>query len=226
MPTPRAGYFLKDGTKVPSVTTILSRFKESGGLMQWAFKQGQSGAPHLYAEAEKAAAIGTVVHAMVEEHLKGSSLDESIALGKKMISEGESADALDKVMSAFNAYLAWHKNFDVEPVEQEIQLVSEKHRYGGTPDIIGNVGGKLSLLDVKTSSSVFGDFLLQLGGYALLWDENRKQKLNGGYHILRFSKENGDFSHHFFPSLDDEKRGFILMRELYDICAKAKKRAA
>ena len=71
MPTPRAGYRLADGTKVPGVTTILGRWKDSGGLLQWAFKQGQSGARTLYEERDKAADIGTLAHAMVEHRLTG-----------------------------------------------------------------------------------------------------------------------------------------------------------
>ena len=47
----------KDGTKIPGTTTIIGRFKESGGLLQWAFKQGKAGKAHLYEEAEKAADI-------------------------------------------------------------------------------------------------------------------------------------------------------------------------
>ena len=31
-----------DGKKLPSVTTVLSRFKESGGLIRWAYGQGQA----------------------------------------------------------------------------------------------------------------------------------------------------------------------------------------
>lgn len=40
MATPRGGYFTAAGEKVPSVTTILSRFKDSGGLMFWAHGVG------------------------------------------------------------------------------------------------------------------------------------------------------------------------------------------
>ena len=32
MPTPKKGYYV-DGEKVPGVTTVLGRFKESGGLI-------------------------------------------------------------------------------------------------------------------------------------------------------------------------------------------------
>jgi hypothetical protein len=38
--TPKGGYFTAAGEKVPSVTTILGRFKDSGGLMFWAHKVG------------------------------------------------------------------------------------------------------------------------------------------------------------------------------------------
>jgi hypothetical protein len=41
MGTPKGGYFSAAGEKVPSVTTILSRFKDSGGLMFWAYKTGR-----------------------------------------------------------------------------------------------------------------------------------------------------------------------------------------
>ena len=42
MGRPTLGYRLKDGTKVPGVTTIIGRFKDSGGLLWWAFEQGQA----------------------------------------------------------------------------------------------------------------------------------------------------------------------------------------
>ena len=34
-----------------------------------------------------------------------------------------------------------------------------------------------------------------------------------GDHIGRFSKDHGDFSHHYFDNLDDALRMFILLRE-------------
>ena len=36
MPTPSEGYRI-DGKRVPSVTTIIGRFKESGALLRWAW---------------------------------------------------------------------------------------------------------------------------------------------------------------------------------------------
>ena len=222
MPTPKQGYYLKDGTRVPGTTTILSRFKDSGGLMQWAFKQGQSGALRLYDEAEKAAEIGTVAHAMVEAFINGKSLAEIGQVARALPPEAE-----PRAMSAFNAYQQWQANFKVEIVCQEIQLVSEKYRYGGTPDAVGMIGNQLCLLDWKTSNGIYTDYLVQLAAYKNLWEENFPERpLTGGFHLLRFAKEHGDFGHHYFADLDNAWRQFLLFREAYEIDKELKKRAA
>ena len=42
MATPKQGYWL-EGQRLPSVTTVLSRFKDSGGLIHWAWSLGKEG---------------------------------------------------------------------------------------------------------------------------------------------------------------------------------------
>ncbi len=217
MPTPSKGYFLKDGSRVPGTTTIIQRFKESGALMQWAFRQGQSGAPSLYSEAEKAAEIGTAAHSMVEQAVKGEEVTCPIA----------DSEMAAKAWSSFEAYKRWAENFAVKIVAQEIQLVSEQYRYGGTPDAIGLIGNQLALLDWKTSNGIYTDYLVQLAAYKNLWEENYPDRpLTGGFHLLRFAKEHGDFGHHYFANLDNAWRQFVLFREAYEIDKELKKRAA
>jgi hypothetical protein len=54
-------------------------------------------------------------------------------------------------------------------------------------------------------NAVYADYLYQLAAYGLLWNENYPDHPPvGGFHLCRFAKEQGDFSHHYFPSLDDE----------------------
>ena len=43
MPHPKAGYRDADGKRIPGVTTIIGRFKESGGLIRWAYGRGRDG---------------------------------------------------------------------------------------------------------------------------------------------------------------------------------------
>ena len=82
-------------------------------------------------------------------------------------------------------------------------------------------------MDIKTSNGVYRDNLLQVAAYGYLWAANNPpDQITGGYHILRFSKENGDFSHHFYPDLSEAWEMFVLLRKAYDIDLRLKKRAS
>ena len=105
--------------------------------------------------------------------------------------------------------------------------MSERHRYGGTPDAIGVVNNQLVLLDWKTSNGIYADHLIQLAAYGHLWNENYPdQPITGGFHLLRFSKQKGDFGHHHFAALDEAWEQFLLFRRAYDINKILKARAA
>lgn len=220
MPTRVGGYHLADGTRVPSVSTIIGRFKDSGALMKWAHAQGIAGKP-LYEEAQKAAEVGTVVHAMVEASIKCEY--PLFVLEQSDLTD----EQRQKAMSAFDAYKAWASNYQMRVIEQECQMVSEEHRFGGCPDIIATIGNELALIDIKTSNAIYADYLVQVAAYGLLWEECRPgQKITGGFHILRFSKENADFVHAHFPKLDEAREQFLLFLKCYQIDKVLKKRAA
>jgi hypothetical protein len=213
MPTPRKGYFTANGTRVPSVTTILSRFKESGGLINWAWKLGTEGKD--YREIRDAAAdAGTMAHSLIDAHIHQTQVT---------ISGDE--DTVKKANQAFEAYLNWQRNsqFNIEWTER--QLISEKHRYGGTPDAFGTINNQPVLLDWKSSNAIYSDYLLQLAAYAELIRENYGIEVQGFY-LCRFAKENGDFSVHHYPELNDALRMFLLLREAYDLDKILKRRAA
>jgi hypothetical protein len=74
MPSPPKGYYLKDGkTRVPGVTTIIGKFKESGGLVHWAWDLGMQGIDYRKAR-DDAANVGTIAHGMVEQWIKGEPI--------------------------------------------------------------------------------------------------------------------------------------------------------
>jgi hypothetical protein len=192
--------------------------------MFWAFDQGKSGKDRLYEETEKAADIGTCAHGMVELDIKEVSPDEIVDYALKILPD---KGMRDKAWSAFYAYKSWAKNFDVKIIEQEIHLVSEQYQYGGTPDAIGLIGNQIVLLDWKTSSSVYSDHLIQLAAYEHLWNENNPERpINGGCHLLRFDKDNGDFAHHYYAQLNDEWEQFVDFRRCYERDKRIEKRAA
>lgn len=231
MPTPSKGYRTRDGKRVPSVTTILSRFKDSGALMKWAYSTGREhgrmeamgeDAPNsLYDVSGKAADIGTAAHEMVEHYINKSEDPLFCEAYKSLPSELK-----PKAENAFGMYLKWAEQSRLEVIEQEIGLVSEAYRFGGTPDAIGKIGDELCLVDWKTSNGVYSDYLLQLAAYRLLWEEsNPDRPLTGGFHLCRFSKEHGDFAHHYYADLSDGLEMFLLLRRAYDLDFALRKRA-
>lgn len=201
------------GNRVPSVTTILSRFKESGGLLYWANKVGLEGKTLDEARAP-AATAGTMAHDLVEAHINKRSTPELHG----------NADVVARAKAAFETYLKWADMYKLTIRHTEVSLVSNAHAFGGRLDAIGANGDGLALLDWKTSNAVYADYLLQLAGYAILWEEAYPDHLLSGFHLCRFAKEEGDFSHHYFPRLDQERETFLAMRSLYDLVKKVESR--
>lgn len=220
MGRPTAGYRNTDGNKIPSVTTIISRFKDSGALLWWAYGQGQAAQRgeinSLYDRRDEAADAGTLAHHMVEEFLKGSP-------GPDLTLVNTETASLAK--QSFANFKMWWSQTKIEIIHQETPLVSEKYQFGGTPDAVGRQGKKLVLLDWKTSKAVYVDYLIQIAAYVEMWNENNpKEKITGGAHLCRFSKDTGDFSHHYFKDLRDPWKAFRLMRQLYDLDKQLKRR--
>jgi len=216
MAHPKSGYRLADGTRVPGVTTIIGRFKASGGLIHWAWGLGMQGIDYRAAR-DSAAASGTVAHDMIEADLKGEEWVQKEDLPQ---------DVVEKARVGFGRYKQWAAQSKLEVLETETPMVSELHRFGGCPDAIGYVNGELCVLDWKTGNSLYADQLIQVVAYKHLYEENNPDTvINGGIHICRFSKEYADFEHrHFASDLGDAWTAFLQMRSLYDLMAKLEKR--
>jgi hypothetical protein len=217
MARPSQGYKNAAGEKIPGTTTVIGRFKESGGLLQWAFKQGQSGAATLYEERDAAALAGNIAHDMIECDILKRERPEFVA----------TPELLQKAENAFKQFKEWQEQTRIEVIATEQVYVSERYQFGGTIDAIGrDMKGRIVLLDWKTSNAVYQDYLVQLAAYALLLEENKPDWKPEAFHLLRVAKESADFAHHFFGELEDAKSAFVLMRQLFDIDKRLKKRAA
>lgn len=218
MGRPTQGYKNAAGERIPGTTTIISRFKESGGLLQWAFKQGQSGASSLYEKRDQAAEAGTMAHDMIEAFILAKPQPEFV---------GANPQIAERAANAFAQFREWWELTRIEIIATERSYVSELHQFGGTVDAIGrDTKGRIVLVDWKTSNGVYQDFLVQLGAYALLLEERTPEWKPEAFHLLRVAKESADFAHHFYGELEDAKSQFLLFRQAYDIDSRLKKRAA
>jgi len=210
---PKVGYVNAAGKKVVGVTTVLNRFKESGGLIQWAYNCGRDGID-LNAARDRAADAGTCTHEMIDAHLHGRTFDK--APWNKSV--------LEKAEHCFLAFLEWAEQSKLKMQAAEISLVSEKYQFAGTFDACMIQGNSLRLMDYKSASAIYADALLQVaGGYSLLWQEHYPNEPIGGVDILRISKpeapddpvsfEHRHWSAEVIPICQEQ---FILLRRAFD----------
>lgn len=227
MGRPTSGYYTKSGKRVPSVTEILSKFKSADGLVGWAFKKGfesgvasQKGLPaprSAYAEKEQAAQAGQIAHDKIECFILNKPYEYD---GKKPLPE-----VLVRAERGFENGKRWLANSRLTVVNTEVSLVSEEHGFGGTRDALFRDPAELYHLgDWKTSNAIYADYLIQLAAYDILAEECEGIKIEGGYDILRFSKEFADFEHKHFYDLSDARAAFLLMVKLYPLVMKLEDR--
>jgi hypothetical protein len=209
---PTAPYKNKAGVRIPSVTTILGRFKESGGLLYWAWNCGRDGIS-MDSVKEKACTAGTITHQWIEDDLHGKEL----TVYKDVV-----PDTYKQAENAYEQFKAWRKGFNVNVTHTEVSLVSEKYQFGGTLDGAA-MDGKRIILDWKTSKSIYSDYLVQCAAYALLWEENYGEEIDEA-HILRIDKENADFEHRRFAGLSKAKELFRLYAAAYPLAKEIDKR--
>jgi hypothetical protein len=168
------GYIDANGAKVPGVTSIISDGVPKPALVNWAADTtadyavdhwdeltGMAASARLkalksarYADRDTAANKGTRVHSLAEKLVKG-----------------EQVDVPDELAGHVESYVRFLDDFNVQPLVVEGVVMSHKHGYAGTLDLIADldmpgVSTVRALLDVKTSrSGIFGETALQLAGY-------------------------------------------------------------
>jgi len=204
------------GEIVPGVTTIID--SQLGWnkriLIAWARREALAGRdPNKI--LEQAGDIGSVVHKLIEAHIKSAIENKKIEADLKDFSQAD----IDKAENAFIAYLDWEKRNNLVYVASEMQIVSKVWRYGGTIDILAKNNGKLWLIDPKSSKGIYPEFVVQVAAYKFAYETEIENGFIDEIHLLHLGKENGSFADH---KLSDEEilnawDVFVNCRELYDL---------
>jgi len=172
-------YKLKNGKKVPGVTTIISILAKPA-LIHWAWDLGTKGVDYRKFRDDKAD-IGSLAHYLIMCYLKKETPDTS-DYSKKQIDQAENC-----IISFFE----WEKMHPFEPILIESPFVSEKYKFGGTPDLLAKINGEYCLIDFKTGKGIYvNDMFPQLAAYSHLLQENNYKITNS--RILRIGREESE----------------------------------
>jgi hypothetical protein len=126
----------------------------------------------------KSADIGTMIHEWLEQFLKAGI--EKKPLPKKPVNP--------EMRNAIEAFLEWTKKNKVKFLESERKIYSIKYKYAGTCDAVATVNGKPTIIDFKTTNSVYPEMFLQTVAYQKALEEETGKKFTHNL-ILRLYKE-------------------------------------
>ena len=179
------------GQVIPGVTTVLKQLGWSTrALIAWARREALAGNDPDKIR-DKAADIGTLCHYMIECHCKGVEPD---------LTEYSPAN-IAQAENGFLAFLDWEKINKPTYLENEIQVISEEYQYGGTIDIIADLHGKKTLLDLKTSNGIYDEMYVQVSAYMTAYNETANEPIEDAC-ILQISKVDASFA--FFDIAADK----------------------
>ena len=138
------GYTI-DNIWYPRVTAIVSIKAKPALYMYYAglpdFKTGE-------AIKVKSAEEGTILHETVEAILKK-----------------EPTVIPDIIKPAVSAFMDFYGQNELVAHKAEERVVSKKHHFAGTIDVLAELNGKLGVLDIKTSMAIYRDYSIQASAY-------------------------------------------------------------
>lgn len=228
---PTADYRNAKGERIPGNTTVISSNLgwSKNGLMYWAWQQGRDGKDFRQTR-DSAADAGTLCHAMIEHDIKnlppinmGEYAESLLAKAAKNFVNPLGADPaktvedlISKAETGFLNYLEWKQGVRLVLKTMEVPLISERHQYGTTVDVVADANGKTCFVECKTSNDIYTDYLIQVAAQKAAWDENYPDDPIRGMHILKVHKENASFAHYYFGELPGCFDAFLCLRKLHD----------
>jgi hypothetical protein len=164
-------YVDANGQRVPGVTTLLSNGVPKPALINWA---GNATAGYAIDHWDDLGALAPAARLTKLQKARYEDRDTAANRGttvhnlaEKLVN-GEEVDVPDELAGHVESYVQFLDDWNVQPVLVEGVVMSHKHGFAGTLDLVADLPGRgtRALMDVKTSrSGIFGETALQLTGY-------------------------------------------------------------
>ena len=168
----RAHRYWLDGKPIPGVTTILGKGLPKPAIPYWA---ARTVAEYVTDNPDGVEQLRTLGRGPMVAALKGipwQVRDEAAirgtevhALAERLVL-GEAVEVPEHVHGHVDGYARWLDTVNLTPLATEAPCYHRAEWYAGTFDLLAEMNGETWLLDVKTSSGIYGNYALQLAAYA------------------------------------------------------------
>lgn len=154
-PTGRT-YVTPDGSRYPSITTVLSILSEEA-IAKWRARVGDEEANKI---GQRASGRGTLVHSIIERYLLNEDTTEFLPHIRQ---------SLENVRPILDERLGTIFGL-------EVPLYSSHLGLAGRVDCVAEFDGVPSIVDFKTSKRIkkkehISNYFAQMAGYAVMWEE-------------------------------------------------------
>lgn len=182
----------------PSSTTILNAYPQSPHLTQWIAEQGWHESQRIKSEAGER---GTRIHAA----------SDALEDGVEILKQNYSLEEWSKICSFVN----WHNEYKPELIAKEFVVFSPKGKYAGRFDRLYKIGGEITLLDLKSSSSIHEHFPLQFASYAKAVEECTDIKIVQTACLQVGAKNKNGYRFVIYPDWKDHYKVFKNVRKVW-----------
>ena len=147
------------GYRLPSVTTILGKTKDTSSLDSWIARKGRKEAERI---KNQSATRGTAMHKYLENYVLGKGYEDLTELGQ------ETKRMADKVIEVGLAPVSGYYGSEVTLYYPGL--------YAGSTDLVGVHNDKDTIIDFKQANKPkkeewIGDYKLQAAAYAMAHDQ-------------------------------------------------------
>lgn len=197
------------GVRIPGVSTILGNCGWSTqGLLIWQKNLLMQGLDPDASLAE-AALLGTTCHTFLEDWFHQRPTDTT------HMTTAHVAYA----QAALYTFATWAHIEEFRILETEQQVISEKHQYGGTFDVLAVYQDKFVLADYKTSKSVYATHKIQIASYALAYTEQHPDTPIDALCVIKLGGDKEDFKVQFLTPAewDAARAAFLCLRQLHEL---------
>ncbi len=170
---PKSHRYRLDGAWVPGVTTLIGKGLPKPALPYWAARtvaEWVADNPDITEDLKRMGGRGPAIAFLKE--IPWQKRDEAAirgtdvhALAERLV-HGEEVEVPEHLSAHVQGYVDWLDQTGAEPLLTERAVASRQWQYAGTFDLIARLDGAVWLLDLKTSSGVYGSMALQLAAYA------------------------------------------------------------
>jgi len=108
----------------------------------------------------------------------------------------------DEVRNAFASWIEWKENYSPRTIEIGERLYNDEIMITGEPDLYFN---GVEINDIKCASSIRFEYWVQLGGYLLLPNHRKIERVS----ILRLDKKSGEYEYKVRTDLDVLRTLFV-----------------